>query len=85
MPIVIAEQTRDGAKIAVPVVDAVMETIRSNRIDVMTVDPFVSSHRVTENDNNAIEMVVKSGPTSQTWAGARWTYPTTAARPAAQR
>jgi hypothetical protein len=59
MPIVIAEQTRDGAKIAVPVVDAVIDTIRANRIDAAIIDPFVSSHRVTENDNNAIEMVVK--------------------------
>jgi RecA-family ATPase len=59
-PIIMAEQTRDGAKIAVPVVDAVTETIHTNGIDVMIVDPFVSSHRVSENDNNAVERVAKT-------------------------
>ena len=58
-PIIIAEQTRDGAKILVPVVDAVIKTIQDEHIDVAIIDPFVSSHRVTENDNNAIELVVK--------------------------
>ncbi len=58
-PIVAAVQTRDGAKIAEPVVEAVIQTVRANKIDVVILDPFVSSHRVTENDNNAIEMVAK--------------------------
>jgi hypothetical protein len=62
MPIVLAEQTRDGTVISVPVVDAVKQAIRANKIGVMTVDPFISSHRVTENDNNAIDLVAK------TWA-----------------
>lgn len=60
MPIVIAEQTREGAIIMAPVVDAVKATIAANAIDVMIVDPFVSSHRVGENDNNAIERVAKT-------------------------
>jgi AAA domain len=59
IPIIIAEQTREGAKIHVPVVDALIKTIQDERIDVVIIDPFVSSHRVTENDNNAIELVVK--------------------------
>ena len=59
MPIILAEQTRDGAKILVPVVDAVIKTIQDEGIDAAIIDPFVSSHRVTENDNNAIELVVK--------------------------
>ena len=62
MPVIIGEQTRDGARIAVPVVEAVTATIRENRIDVVSIDSFVSSHRVSENDNNAIERVAK------TWA-----------------
>jgi hypothetical protein len=57
--IVLARQTRDGAKIAEPVVAALIDTIKANKIDVLTIDPFISSHRVTENDNNAIEVVVK--------------------------
>jgi hypothetical protein len=56
-PIVIAVQARDGVKIAVPVVDQVKAQIRTNAIDVVEIDPFVSSHRVSENDNNAIEAV----------------------------
>lgn len=59
MEIVLASDTRDGAKIAAPVVGALMQTLIENRIDVMQVDPFVSSHRVSENDNGAIDLVSK--------------------------
>jgi hypothetical protein len=55
--IIIAEQTKTGATIARPVVDAVIATIKENTVGVMTVDPFVACHRVTENDNPAIEIV----------------------------
>ena len=57
--IVIAEQTRSGAVILAPNVEAVVETIRALDLDVVIIDPFVSSHRVTENDNGAIDMVSK--------------------------
>jgi len=57
--IIIATQGRDGAAIAEPVAAALIETIRANAIDVLSVDPFISSHRVTENDNNAIDLVAK--------------------------
>jgi RecA-family ATPase len=60
--IVIAEQTNNGTVICRPVVEAVMRTIKDNRIGLVIIDPFVSSHRVTENDNNAIDRVAK------TWA-----------------
>jgi hypothetical protein len=62
MEIVLAHQTKSGTIIAEPVVEQVTETILKNKIDVFTVDPFVSSHRVTENDNMAIDGVAK------TWA-----------------
>ena len=55
--IVVAEQTRTGAVVARPVVDAVIATIKRDEIGLMTVDPFVASHRVVENDNPAIELV----------------------------
>lgn len=58
--LVIATQTRDGTKIAQPVVGDLVETIRENQIGVFIVDPFVSSHRVTENDNNAVDAVAKT-------------------------
>jgi AAA domain-containing protein len=61
--IIIAEQTKMGAKIAHPVVDSVIATIKANDIGLMIVDPFIASHRVTENDNPAIELVADA------WAG----------------
>jgi hypothetical protein len=60
--IIIAQQTRAGAVVARPVVDAVIATIKENEIGLMIVDPFVASHRVIENDNPAIELV------AATWA-----------------
>lgn len=57
--IVVAVEDRGGAKIAEPVVDAVERAIKDRGIDLMVVDPFVSSHRVSENDNNAMDLVVK--------------------------
>lgn len=59
LPIVLVQEDRSGIHVAQPVVDALIDTILRNRIDVVIIDPFVSSHRVTENDNNAIERVVK--------------------------
>ena len=60
--IIVAQAERSGFKIAVPIVDALKAAIAENKIDVLIVDPFVSSHRVSENDNGAIDAVVK------TWA-----------------
>ena len=58
--IIIARQTKGGAVLAEPVVNALVQTIVKNKIDVVTIDPFISSHRVTENDNNAIDIVAKT-------------------------
>ena len=58
--VVIATQNRDGVTIAVPVVEALVKTIRDNQIDVVMIDPFISSHQVPENDNNAIDAVAKT-------------------------
>lgn len=60
--IIIARTERAGFSICTPVVDAIIAAIRTNRIDVLIVDPFISSHRVSENDNGAIDAVAK------TWA-----------------
>jgi hypothetical protein len=54
--IVIAEQTKTGAKIVRPVVDSLIATIKANDIGVMIVDPFISSHGVVENDNVQIDV-----------------------------
>jgi hypothetical protein len=57
--IIIAQEDRGGLKIATPVTDALIATIRDRRIDVLVVDPFVASHAVAENDNTKIEAVVR--------------------------
>lgn len=57
--LIIAEQSAAGAIILAPNVEAVLDTIRSLRLDVVIIDPFVSSHRVPENDNMAIDLVAK--------------------------
>lgn len=45
--------------ISKPVVSALADEIKARKIDVLIVDPFVSSHAVSENDNNAIDKVAK--------------------------
>lgn len=57
--ITLAVQTPSGATIVEPNVEDVVSVITANKIDVVAIDPFVSSHRVTENDNNAIDTVAK--------------------------
>jgi hypothetical protein len=57
-PLTVARQTRDGVTIHQPVVDAIVEAIRKNNIGVLIVDPFVASHSVSENDNQAINAVL---------------------------
>lgn len=57
--VVVSEDKRSGIKINAPVVEAVVEHIMANQIDVMILDPFVSTHAVNENDNGAIDKVAK--------------------------
>ncbi|MFS0736949.1 AAA family ATPase [Sphingomonas sp. 1P06PA] len=56
---VIAEETQGGVQVVRPVVDAIIAEILDRKIDVLIIDPFVSSHAVSENDNMAIDVVVK--------------------------
>jgi phage/plasmid primase-like uncharacterized protein len=58
-PCVIASETKDGVKIMAPIVDAIVAEIKARGVDVLTIDPFVSSHEVSENDNKAIDIVAK--------------------------
>jgi hypothetical protein len=58
-PIIIAEQTKTGTLIANPVVEELKAEIKRQGIDAMILDPMVSCHRVAENDNPAIDAVVK--------------------------
>lgn len=54
-----AMQTRNGVEIVRPEIEALERQIRKRKIDALVVDPFVSSHRVPENDNGAIDLVAK--------------------------
>ncbi len=56
----VARKTKDGVEVVVPVVDALIAEIRARKIDVLIVDPFVKCHEVPENDNGAIDAVVKA-------------------------
>lgn len=58
-PLVIAQQTKAETVIIAPVVDSIIAQIKANKIGVLVVDPFVSSHQVSENDNGAIDLVAK--------------------------
>jgi hypothetical protein len=58
--ICLAAEGRDGTRLAQPSIEALEATIRDNGIGVAILDPFVSVHRVSENDNGAIDMVAKA-------------------------
>ncbi len=59
-PIILASQTKAGTVIAEPVEEELTAQLSSLEIDVLSIDPFVSCHRVPENDNNAIDAVAKT-------------------------
>jgi hypothetical protein len=48
-----------GTNILTPAADALTAHIIDLKIDCLIVDPFVSSHQLSENDNTAIDLVVK--------------------------
>jgi RecA-family ATPase len=59
IPIVLANVTKTGPKIAVPVVNDLITSMLENKVDVLIIDPFISSHRVPENDSGGMELVTK--------------------------
>lgn len=58
-PMCIAEDTGSGARIVRPVSDRLIECMLENAIDVFSIDPFVSAHSLSENDNVAVDLVAK--------------------------
>ena len=58
--IVVAAQTKTGAVIASPVEHGLTAALLDGKFDVFTLDPAVSIHRVSENDNVAIDAVAKA-------------------------
>lgn len=54
-----AIEDRHGFTVLEPVMSNVTAAIRNAKVDALIIDPFVSSHRVNENDNNKIDAVAK--------------------------
>lgn len=54
-----AIEDRNGFRIQRPVVEGLVAELLAREMDVLIVDPFVSSHQVSENDNGAIDAVAK--------------------------
>ncbi|HEY9091901.1 AAA family ATPase [Parasphingorhabdus sp.] len=50
----------EGFMIVEPVFDALLEELKARKIDVLIIDPFVSSHQISENDNGKIDAIAKS-------------------------
>jgi hypothetical protein len=60
-PLVITMTDRNGTKIRQPVVGGLIDAIKRRAVDVLIVDPFVSSHDAPESDNGAMDLIVKHG------------------------
>ena len=58
-PLTTAIEGPDGAQILKPVTEALIAEMLFRKVDVLVVDPFISSHTVSENDNNAIDLVAR--------------------------
>lgn len=59
-PIAIAKTLRFETSVYAPMFDAAVAAIRQRNIELFILDPFVSTHQVSENDNGAIDAVVKA-------------------------
>ncbi|WP_242120535.1 bifunctional DNA primase/polymerase [Sphingomonas lacusdianchii] len=55
----IAHESRDGLVINEPVINELLSELKRRQIDVLVIDPFVSSHQIDENDNGKIDTVAK--------------------------
>jgi hypothetical protein len=58
--ICVADYDEHGVLNVTPDIEVLAAEIQRHGIDVITVDPFVSSHKVSENDNGAMDTVVKA-------------------------
>lgn len=56
-PLVVATVLKDGTIVASPIVPLIVAEIKRQGIDVFIVDPFIRSHRVSENVNEQIDAV----------------------------
>jgi hypothetical protein len=58
--LVTAVSARDGVVILEPVIAGLVAEINDRQLDVLIIDPFVSSHEASENDNPAMDRIVKA-------------------------
>ena len=57
---VIMRQEGRDMKLVQPMADSMVEEIKARGIDVVIVDPFVSTHELPENDNSAMQQVARA-------------------------
>jgi AAA domain/Primase C terminal 2 (PriCT-2)/Bifunctional DNA primase/polymerase, N-terminal len=50
---------KDGRLVTAGLAEKIEKVIQERRIDIVSLDPFIKSHAVSENDNNAIDAVVE--------------------------
>ncbi|MGL5445793.1 MAG: AAA family ATPase [Rhabdaerophilum sp.] len=58
-PMILVDQQKNGTHVIQLFVDRLIVLIKERGIGLLIIDPFVASHRVTENDNNAINLVAQ--------------------------
>lgn len=58
LPICLVKMDKGGVSVAEPQVDELIKAIREHQIDVLVVDPFVTTHSVSENDTTGMNAVV---------------------------
>lgn len=56
----IVRAARDGVEVDEALVDDLVRELEERQIDVLILDPFVSTHAAAENDNGAVDRVVKT-------------------------
>lgn len=56
--LIVAEEKERGVFVATPDVDLLIETLKRERVDVLIVDPAIRAHRLPENDNKAIDLMM---------------------------
>lgn len=54
-----AVEDNGGFRILEPVIENIIAELQARKIDVLIVDPFVSSHMASENNNGAIDAIAK--------------------------
>lgn len=57
-PLITAAETETGIVIE-PVFESIEKAVKAHSLDILIIDPFVSSHSLSENDNTKIDRIAK--------------------------